>query len=167
MMAETEFKTAAEKRLEAQKRRWYANLSVPTVQDSGVSTTTLDLEREALDYCKARGHKLRENGTQACRTDLQDALMGRLGQERGELPPLPPSVTDKVARHIDELLADGGRWGLAELLFKVNERRHAKGQGPTTETTCSARIRDLRKVGRVIHQADLPGGGAEYWMDRA
>jgi hypothetical protein len=140
------------------------SLTQPTVKQAGVSAATRELEARALDYCIRAGHSQQSRGTVACRGCLQDSLMDRLGQRKDHLPPLV-GITDRVTLDLDELLADGGRWALRELVIQVNRHRVDRHQsGDYTETAVSARIRDLRKAGRHIERQDEPGG-AVYWME--
>jgi hypothetical protein len=155
--------TTAERKLEEQRRKWAKNLSTARIQRAGVSDATLDLERQALDYCKAQGHTQRERGKVPCRDCSQEALMGRLGQQRDSVPPLPPGL-ESLCYQIDPLLRSGGRWSLESLAAKVNEGREGKGQRSVTPTNVSARLRDIRKaIGVGPLQGVDPEHGAVYW----
>lgn len=148
----TERNTANWKGIKVQRRR-------------GVAEETLQREADALAYCKEQGHRLREQGRQACRLCLHEANMGRLGQQGPELP-LLPAHAQPVHRQIDQVLADFGQYGLEDICQQVNDMRAARGEQPITLNTCSSRARELRGMGRTLQTAANPSGSDTYWYDR-
>lgn len=153
------------------------SLTQPTVKQAGVSAATRAIEAEALAYCHARDHRIR-GGTvdadghrrtgdpQGCRPDLQDALMGRLGQ-RTELPPLGPSA-GPIHRLLDSILADFGEHDLDGLWESVNTARAEEGKDPMAQTAVAIRTRELREHGRTLNHRASDGrtGSDAYWYER-
>lgn len=135
--------------------------------ETGVGIDTQAIEAEALAYCQERGHRIRggRGNPQGCRPDLQDALMGRLGQ-RTELPPLPSRGVDAICRLLDGILGDFGEHSLDTLLEHVNVQREAESKDPYTLTALSIRLRELREHGRTLNHRAMESGSDTYWYER-